>query len=316
MNFTRWQAALVSQISHQTTLQKVDSHDFKPISILTEIISCILDVSILRDAIDAANVKGELEIEDFVEFDESSFILANVLDLEGRLQRTAVSFHRKNGLTGNLRNAEVNSTCSFLSEFASSFWTKTTGFELGSTVSSNLVNSWNGSVTSYLSNGRDPARFHFVHRDDYLLEPFREPEGDNLTHLPVDLKDIALLVNGAYLELGAKPDLGLYAKRKRSKKVFKFNGLRLGFDKTQPIETELKYEKCLLDSATANPLIDVDKVKYFPGFAKLIFDPRSNTYTLRIPIPMQRSMKTVKSKESRDMERKNRFHSALPCNSF
>jgi hypothetical protein len=81
-------------------------------------------------------------------------------------------------------------------------------------------------------------------------------------------------------------------------------------------ETKLKYEKCLLDSATANfanPLIDVDKVKCFPGFAKLIFDPRSNTYTLRISITMQRSMKTVKSKGSCDTELKNRFHSALPC---
>jgi hypothetical protein len=72
----------------------------------------------------------------------------------------------------------------------------------------------------------------------------------------------------------------------------------------------------ILLSSKANPPIDVDKVKYFLGFAKLIFDPINNSYTLRIPILMQRSMKTVKSKGSRDTERKNRIHSALPCNSF
>jgi hypothetical protein len=286
--------------------------------VFTDLISCLMDESLLESAILKANTEGSIEnLQDFVEFDSASYIQAKLLELEGLSLRSAVSFNKKNGLTGNLRNAEVNSTSTFLSEFSSSFWSKQTCQDLGSTVFLNLLKSWTGSVTSYLSNGRDPALFHFVARDEYLVEPFIDPdEHVPLVHLPVDLKHISLRMNGSYLNLKEKPDLGMLSTMMGNKRIFSSDYLRLSFDEDSEVEKKIVLKTCLMDPATANPLIDADAAKYHPGFAKLILNTNTGKYSLRIPTSIERPRVSVKSKESRKVEQKNRFHERLPgCHS-
>jgi hypothetical protein len=191
------------------------------------------------------------------------------------------------------------------------------GLILGSTVFASLVGSWTGSVTSYLSNGQDPARFHFVARDDYLVEQFIEPdENVPLVHLPVDLKHISLRMNGSYLNLNMKPDLGMQSTMKGVKRILSSDSLRLNFDGNSEVEKKIELKKCLLDPATANPLVDADAAEYHPGFAKLILNTDTEKYSLRIPTSIQRPLASVKSEESRKVEQKNRFHACLPgCHS-
>jgi hypothetical protein len=309
---------LYCEIAPRSIVQNVESHDMKPLILFAETAACILDESIVEAEVAKANAAGIENLQDFVEFDSASYIQAQLLELEGLSLRSAVSFSDKNGLTGNLRNAEVNSTSTFLSEFSSSFWSKQTGQDLGSTVFLNLLNSWTGSVTSYLSNGRDPACFHFVARDDYLVEPFIEPdEKVPLVHLPVDLKHISLRVDGSYLNLKKKPDLGMQSKMMGDKRIFSSDSLRLSFDENSKVEEKIELKACLLDPATANPLVDADAAKYHPGFAKLILNTDTGKYSLRIPTSIERPLASLKTQESRKVEQKNRFHERLPgCHSF
>jgi hypothetical protein len=233
-----------------------------------------------------------------------------VFEIEGLILKCAVSFNKTNGLSGNLRNVEVQSTSSYLALFNTQFWNDRTGIDLGSTVYLNIMDSWAGSVTSYLSNGRDPSKFHFSAREEYMFEAFQDPDGKSRAHLPVDLKDIHLRVDGTYLHLKNKPDLSLYSKTKGHKTIFSANSLKLtvGVD----IKQDINIQKCLMDPSTANPQIDTTRAKYHPGFAKLIYDPVDGSYVLKIPVSVQRALKTVKRANDIYVERKNILHLALP----
>lgn len=301
------------EIAPRSIVQNVENHDIKPLVLFVETVACILDGSIVEAEVAKANAAGIENLPGFVEFDNASFIQAKLLELEGLSLRSAVSFSDKNGLTGNLRNAEVNSTSTFLSEFSSSFWSKQTGQDLGSTVFLNLLNSWTGSVTSYLSNGRDPTRFHFAASDEYLVEKFIEPdENVSLVHLPVDLKHISLRVSGSYLNLKTKPDLGNHSTMKGDKRIFSSDFLRLSFDGNSEVEKKIELKTCLLDPSTANPLVDADAAKYHPGFAKLILNTDTGNYSLRIPTSIERPLASLKTQESRKVELKTRYHARLP----
>lgn len=313
LSVTRWQAALYSQVSKSTTLQQVNQHNIDPLFAFLDVLSCLVDSTIMRNRISAVNINGADEIEDFVEFDDYSYVQSQILEIEGMILRCAVSFDEKNGLTGNLMNAQVNSTSSFLSSFSTTFWTELTKMDLGSTVFSDLIKNWTGSVTSYLSNGRDPSKFHFSARDEYLIEPFIIPDGKVLVHLPVDLKDVSLRVGGEMLALGpTKINLKSHSRKKGTKDIFSADKLQLTFDKNNKVQVDVKLSKCLLDPATANPLIDVDKAEYYPGFAHLMLDPNTDTHSLKIPVALKRAFKTQKSQESRRVEVKNQFHMKLP----
>jgi hypothetical protein len=94
---------------------------------------------------------------------------------------------------------------------------------------------------------------------------------------------------------------------KRSKRVFNADRLKLHIG-DGVVEIDIKLEFCLLDPATSNTLIDVEKAKCRAGFSQLILNSETGKHSLRIPVILERSMKT----ESRKVESKNRFHSALP----
>jgi hypothetical protein len=267
----------------------------------------------MRNKIIAVNSKGVEEIEEFVEFDDHSYVQSQILEIEGMILRCAVSFDEKNGLTGNLLNAQVNSTSSFLSSLSNAFWKEQTKMDLGSKVFQNLVDSWTGSVTSYLSNGKDPSKLHFSASDEYLIEPFVIPDGKVLVHLPVDLKDVSLRVGSEMLTLGpTKVNLKSHSRKKGTKDIFSSDLLSLTFDKQHEVNAHIKLNKCLLDPATANPMIDVDKAEYYAGFALLMLDPNTGTHSLKIPVALKRAFKTQKSEESRRVEVKNQFHMKLP----
>jgi hypothetical protein len=101
---TRWLAALYQQIAEETTLQFVTSHDCKPLFLLVELVSCSLDDSMMRDAIDTANADGVEQVADFELFERFSFTRAQILRVEGLRQRCGVSFDKQNGISGNLLN--------------------------------------------------------------------------------------------------------------------------------------------------------------------------------------------------------------------
>jgi hypothetical protein len=307
---TRWQAALYSMIVSDTTLQKVNNHDCKPLSHLVDLISCLLDSSVLESALNLANTNGQESGVDFTDFDRYSYTMAQLLEIKGLTLRCAVSFDKRNGLTGNLSNVEVESTSKFLCSLSSSFWDRITGESLGSTVSQNLENNWCESVKSYLGNGRDTRMFHFTIENEYLQVSIAEPDEKNLVHLPVDPKDISLKTSKGWISLGpVKPNLAEYAVAKGGKNIFSSNRLRLRVG-VEWIEKEIDVRQCLLDPSTANPLINVEKVGYFAGFAKLMLDSNTGKYSLHIPVVIKRSLDY--SGQLPHLERKNRFHTALP----
>jgi hypothetical protein len=138
-----------------------------------------------------------------------------------------------------------------------------------------------------------------------MVEFICEPDK---VHLPVNPSSIKLRYSNVWLDLGLKPDLAYHARAKGSKRVFSADRLKL-YIGDGVVEIVIKLELCLLDPATTNPLIDVEKAKYRAGFAQLILNSETGKHSLRIPVILERSMKT---QESRKVESKNRFHSALP----
>jgi hypothetical protein len=274
-----------------------------------------MDESFLESAILKANTEGSIENDEWDDHDTQSYIEAKILEVHNMSLRSAVSFNKKNGLTGNLRNAEVNSTVSSLEQRSSSFWKEVTGVDLGSTVFLSLLNSWASSVKSYLSNGRDPDLFHFSLRDEYLIEPFAMPAGYSLVHLPVDPKDIQLNVDKSWLQLSKKPDLREYSRVKGEKRIFVAKVLMLTFDKGNTVEKDINVKKCLLDTGMANPLLDGERAAYYLGFAKLILEDEKDgksLYTLRIPTTLGRAINSVKSEASREKECVDVLNQHLP----